>query len=241
MRAIVLVSTVQNPEEPLLCTNQQLARVAENEIPNDFDLIALEAAVQCKESGWIDEVLIFSLSPERTHLQKALAMGADQAVWGHAENAQLSPQIVAQTAVQTFGNDPETIWFAGKLGVNFESHCTAQILSQTLGCPCLGSAFHIEKSGELWRIRCEDESGVPKYAVRPPFVVTADLRLNTPRFPGLPQLIRAKKKPVREIAMEMETAVLLPRVVQNAADRRRNCQFLRDLDDIVAQIRGGIA
>ena len=234
MRSIVLLSTVQNPEEPLTCTTQGIARVPENTVINDFDLIALEAAVQCKEKGWIDEVVVFSLAGDRSHLQKALAMGADRAVWGCIENENLTPDTVARTAFETFGTSDD-IWFAGKLGVNFESHSTAQILAQMLGCPCLCSAYEIQCAGDAWRILCEDDAGIPEYEVHPPFVVTADLRLNTPRFPSLPNIIRAKKKPVQEIVVSpVATAT---QGMQNASGRRRNCRFAKDAAEMVEWIR----
>ena len=238
-RAVVFISTVQNPEEPLTCSNQSIQFVEENEIINDFDLIALEKAIQLKEAGYLDEIVVFSLSPSQKTLLKPLAMGADRAIWGKAENAVLTPEIVVQTALDAIADDGQTLWMTGKMGVNFESHQTAQILSAKLGIPCLMSTFQIEFSNNQFHISCEDDKGIAHYHLPLPFVVTAELRLAEPRFPGLPSIIRAKRKPVEEIHVSSGSIHTIDMTLSK--QNYRKCRFMTEDEFYIEmhQIIGG--
>lgn len=201
MRAIIFVSTVENPEEPVCVLGQTLECVSDNEIVNDFDLIAVEAAVQLKESGDLDEVVVFGVGTERSHLQKCMAMGADRAVLAVCDRSEVTAEDVVMTAISAFKDDDisETLWLLGKLGVNFEGHRTAQRLAVCLGLPCLEAVNAIQRDGDVWHVTCESANGTPVFDVSGSFVMTADLRLATPRFPSLPNIVRSRKKPVAEI------------------------------------------
>ena len=232
-RAIVFISTVQNPEEPLSCCNQSIQFCEENEIMNDFDLIALEKAIQLKEAGYLDEVILFSLSPSQKTLLKPLAMGADRAFWGNAENAALTSEIVVQTALNAIPDDGQTLWMIGKMGVNFESHRTAQILSAKLGIPCLMSAFQIDFHDNQFRVACEDDKGIDCYHLPLSFVMTSELRLAEPRFPGLPAIVRAKRKPIVEITVS--TGSIQTTEMAMAKQDYRKCQFITE-DELYTEI-----
>lgn len=225
-RAVVFISTVQNPEEPLSCSGHSIQYAEENEIINDFDLIALEKAVQLKEAGYLDEIVIFSLSPSQKTLLKPLAMGADRAVWGMADNSELTSDSVVQTALNGIPDDGKTLWMTGKMGVNFESHYTAQRLSANLGIPCLMSAFHIDYKHERFNVDCEDDMGINHYHLPLPFVLTAELRLAEPRFPGLPAIIRAKRKPIIEIPVLKGAVQTMDLTISE--QRVRECQFIKE-------------
>lgn len=196
MRAVVFVSSVQNPEEKLVLEERRFCPVQETVIGNDFDGIALESAVRLKESGVFDEVVVFSAMPDNGPILKALAMGADRAVWCEADNGRLTPELVVETALGALEAEDDTVWFLGKLGVNFEMHVTAQRLAARLGVPCVSSVSAIECEGATFRLTCEDDAGTPVFEVKAPFVLTADLRLAEPRFPSLPNILRARRKPV---------------------------------------------
>ncbi len=224
MKAIVFISAVQNPEEPLSCPGGRLQPIPDNTIINDFDLIAVEKAVQLKESGDLDEVILFCMAGDKSLLQKPLAIGADRAVFVQIENEMLTPEIVVNTALSAIPAEPDTIWMLGKTGVNFESHQTAQRLAAALNIDCLCSAFRMERSGADWRIACEDDFGIPTYRIQVPFVVTTDLRLAEPRFPSLPNLIKAKRKPIQEISMPQTSSI--PGIIVPAAEKRRACTFI---------------
>ncbi|MBO4349683.1 MAG: hypothetical protein J6A01_01900 [Proteobacteria bacterium] len=237
MKAIVFVSTVNNPEEKITLQDNGFAADRDNEIPNDFDLIAAEAAVRLKEQGLLDEVVVFSLGPSQSAVQKVLAMGADRAVYGQCDNVDLTSEIVVETALSAIEPTEDTIWMAGKLGVNFESHHVPQLLADRLGCPCISSAYRIEKKGEKWLITCEDDRGIPVFEVAPPFVVTSELRLAEPRFPSLPNIIKAKKKPVETVEIRISHGTAFKTAsLEMAADAHRDCQMI-SIDEFVQHLK----
>lgn len=230
MRAIIFISSVENPEEPIDISQNAFTPVLDNEIVNDFDLIAVEAAIQLKESGDLDEVIVFGMGTALSHLQKCLAMGADRAVAAPCDRSQITPETIVETAITAFNDNPmsETLWMFGKLGVNFESHQTAQRLAVRLGVPCLGSVHTLQRHGKTWHITCESDNGIPCFHVSAPFVMTADLRLATPRFPSLPNIVRSRKKPVSEIQPVMAPPGLTLKTthIEPAQENRRTCQIL---------------
>lgn len=235
MLAIVLISAAHNPEENLTLTDRTFVRNEEYEIANDFDLRAVESAVSLKELGFVDRVVAFSASERTTHITKALAMGADEALWACANDADLSPQIVVQTVIEAvsrrYPDDfSQAIWMLGKLGVNYESHQTAQRLAAQLGVPCLCSASKIsyDASHERWIVETESEFGTPVFGQSAPFVVTADLRLAEPRFPSLPNLVKARRKPIIEtpLASVANDASILPSTLSQVASSKRRCKFI---------------
>ena len=239
MKAIVFISTVYNPEENLSISDKSFNPVQEFLIANDFDLIAVEAAVQLKERGNLDEVIVFGISPTKDHLLKALAMGADRAVYAEADNAEITPEIVVETALSVFPDTDDTIWMLGKIGVNFESHQTAQILaSRLVNAACIDAAFEIQRKEKVWFIRSEADGVIPTWKVDPPFVVTSDLRLATPRFPSLPNIIKARKKPFQTIpVVRPDKSVHLETIsLSLTQDNQRTCCFLNNAQ-VVAKIR----
>ena len=170
-------------------------------------------------------------------------MGADRAIYAQADNAQITPEIVVETALSVFPDDKDTLWMLGKIGVNFESHQTAQILaSRLVNAACIDSAFEIQRDGKEWRIKSEADNEIPIWKVEPPFVITADLRLAIPRFPSLPNIIKARKKPIQTISIvnprkpfSLQTISLSP-----TEDNQRICQFLSK-EQFIGQILSSIA
>ena len=237
MRAIVFVSSAANPEENLILENDHFRTVQEDCIANDFDLIAVEAAVRLKEKGDIDEIVVFSLGPAIAHVQKALAMGADRAIYGEYDNDMLTPEIVVDTALAHIEPDNGTIYMLGKIGVNFESHCVPQMLANRLSCPCISSVFQIEKADKRWRLHCEDDVGIPIFEAEAPFVMTAELRLAEPRFPSLPNIIKARRKPVESVQIQASSQRQQTLSLEMAADAQRSCRWL-STDELITMMEG---
>lgn len=246
MLAIVFISAVHNPEENLSLADGSFVRSDEYEIANDFDLRAVETAISLKESGAIDRVVVFSAAERTTHITKALAMGADEAILACARDAELSPQIVVETAIeavkQRYGNAFDTaIWLMGKLGVNYESHLTAQRLALRLGVPCLCSAskLNYDAEGDKWIVETESEFGTPEFEASAPFVVTADLRLAEPRFPSLPNIVKARRKPVYEVGLARVESDFSASVgsLRQAHASKKCCQYI-DAESLMHIISG---
>lgn len=246
MHAFVLISAVQNPEENLSLNGGDFVADEENEIPNDFDLRALEAAVSLKENGVIGQVTVFSAAPRTAHIVKALAMGADRAVWALAPESEITPLTVALTAAQAvkrlFPDDfPGTVWFLGKLGVNYESRMTAQILADLCQMPCIRSASRIgfDRASDRWIVETESEFGATVFEQSAPFAVTADLRLAEPRFPSLPNIVKARKKPIVQFPLvsASDDFSRSAGVLSLAANAKKQCAFI-DAPALARLIRG---
>ncbi len=236
----VLVGCAQNPEEKLFPDNNSLAYDASTRLLNDFDLIGVEAAIVLMESGYADDVTVFSLNADRTLIHKTLAMGATKAILATLPDRDLTPGIVAREALKNCPDPSQTLFICGKLNVNFESAHTPQRLAQSLGCPFIPLARQIEitPSGDLL-VSCEDDTGIPCYRVSTPAVLTTDLRLTTPRFPSLPAIMKAKRKPLQELASidthpelwDIRTNTILP-----LPHTTRGCQWL-SMSDAAQMIR----
>lgn len=204
MNAVVFLSSVCNPEEKLRIGGRGFEVEAQDQIANDFDLIALEKAILLKEEGVFERVTLFSVDADPSHILKGLAMGADDAVNAHAPDGMVCVGRVVETAVSHFSPSSDTVWFFGKLGVNFELSQCAQRFAARLGMVCLPCVKEMRRNGRGFEVTCEADGGMPTFFVRAPFAVTADLRLAQPRFPSLPNIVRARRKPVTEIVAESE-------------------------------------
>lgn len=193
----VLAATAQNPEERLFPQKNTLVFDPTTRLLNDFDLIGVEAAVRLMESGYADDVTVFSLNADRTFIHKALAMGASRAIIADLPDVALTTGIVVREVLKNFPEIDDTLFICGKLNVNFESSQTAQRLAQALACPCIPLAHRIETTAtDDLLVFCEDDEGIPCYRVHTPAVLTTDLRLAEPRFPSLPAIMKAKRKPI---------------------------------------------
>ncbi len=199
MKIFVLLGCAQNPEEKLYLSDNAatFALDSQTRLINDFDMIGVEAAVRLMEQGCADSVTVFCLNGDKTLLHKALAIGATRAVMAELPDAALTPGIVVREAIAACDAPNETLFICGKLNVNFESAQTAQRLAAQLQCPCLSCAKKITPTsdGNL-EIEIEDDRGTPRYLVHTPVVLTTDLRLAEPRFPSLPNIMKAKRKPI---------------------------------------------
>ena len=130
----------------------------------------------------------------------------------------------------------------GKLGVNYESHLTAQRLALRLGVPCLCSAskLNYDAEGEKWIVETESEFGTPEFEASAPFVVTADLRLAEPRFPSLPNIVKARRKSVYEVGMARVESDFSASVgtLRQAHASKKCCQYI-DAESLMHIISGG--
>lgn len=226
----VLVGCAQNPEEKLFPQNDTLAYDAATRLLNDFDTIGVEAAIVLMESGYADDVTVFSLNADRTLIHKTLAMGASRAIMATLPDRDLTPGIVVREALKNCPDPADTLFICGKMNVNFESAHTPQRLAQALRCPCIPLARQIEiaPNGDLL-VSCEDDAGIPCYHVTTPAVLTTDLRLATPRFPSLPAIMKAKRKPIQELASidtQPEPWDLRTHAILTPPPRPRGCQWI---------------
>ena len=167
---------------------------------NPFDEIAVEEALRIKEAGHATEVIAVSAGPLKAQetLRTALAMGADRAILYRTDLA-LEPLAVAKLLKHAVEKEQPGLVILGKQAIDDDSNQTGQMLAALLGWPQATFASKVTiKDGALEVVR-EVDGGLQTISLKLPAIVTADLRLNQPRYASLPNIMKAKKKPLEEI------------------------------------------
>ncbi len=169
---------------------------------NPFDEIALEEALRIKEKGGASEVIIASIGPAETQqqLRTGLAMGADRAILVQSEQA-LEPLSAARVFLKLIEKENPQIVLLGKQGIDDDNNQTGQMLAALWNRPQATFASKIELDGTLARVTREVDAGLETIEVDLPAVLTTDLRLNEPRYVKLPEIMKAKKKPLETLAL----------------------------------------
>lgn len=166
---------------------------------NPFDEIAVEAAVRLKEGGAAEEIVVVSIGPAQAQdvLRTALAMGADRAILIKADEV-IEPLGVAKLLRAVVEAEGPQMVLLGKQAIDDDSNQTGQMLSALLGWSQATFASEITLDGDRATVTREVDGGLQVIEVTLPTVVTVDLRLNEPRYASLPNIMKAKKKPLEE-------------------------------------------
>ncbi|WP_138473189.1 electron transfer flavoprotein subunit beta/FixA family protein [Poseidonocella sp. HB161398] len=164
---------------------------------NPFDEIAVEEAVRLKEAGTATEIVAVSVGPAQAQdvLRTALAMGADRAILIVADGP-VEPLSVAKLLSAVVGEEAPGLVILGKQAIDDDCNQTGQMLSALLGWSQATFASKLEIAGDAAKVTREVDGGLQAIEVSLPAVVTADLRLNEPRYASLPNIMKAKKKPL---------------------------------------------
>lgn len=168
---------------------------------NPFDEIAVEEAVRLKEAGKVSEIVAVSLGEKKCEetLRTALAMGADRAV--HVEtDAKLEPLAVAKLLKAVANKENPQILLLGKQAIDDDANQVAQMLAALLNAAQGTFASKVQIEGEEALVTREIDGGEETVALKLPAVISADLRLNEPRFVKLPNIMAAKKKPLEKLS-----------------------------------------
>lgn len=168
---------------------------------NPFDEIAVEEAVRLKEAGKVSEIVAVSLGEKKCEetLRTALAMGADRAV--HVEtDAKLEPLAVAKLLKAVADKENPQILLLGKQAIDDDANQVAQMLAALLNAAQGTFASKVQIEGEEALVTREIDGGEETVALKLPAVISADLRLNEPRFVKLPNIMAAKKKPLKKLS-----------------------------------------
>jgi electron transfer flavoprotein beta subunit len=180
---------------------------------NPFDEIANEEAIRLREAGKAEEVIAVSLGDAKCQetLRTALAMGADRAI--HVEtSSELQPLAVAKLMKAVAEREQPGLIILGKQAIDDDSNQTGQMLAALLGWPQGTFASKLEfADGELHVTR-EVDAGLEKVILKLPAVVTSDLRLNEPRYASLPNIMKAKRKPIDVLTPEELGVDVTPRL-----------------------------
>lgn len=182
---------------------------------NPFCEIAAEEAIRFKEAGHVDEVVAVTMGPEKASetLRTALAMGADRGV--HVvTDADLEPLAVAKMLAKVVEQEAGDIVFVGKQAIDDDCNHTGQMVAGMLGWSQGTFASEIKLSDCKSKIEVirEVDDGLQTINLTMPTVISADLRLNEPRYPKLPNIIKAKKKPVTKMTPEELGVDVSPRL-----------------------------
>jgi electron transfer flavoprotein beta subunit len=164
---------------------------------NPFDEIATEEAVRLKEKGIVSEIIVVSIGPQAAQetIRTALAMGADRGVL-ITTDATVEPLAVAKLLKAVVDAEQPKLVLMGKQAIDDDNNATGQMLAALLGWPQATFASKLEIVGETATVTREVDGGLQTLAAELPAVVTVDLRLNEPRYASLPNIMKAKKKPI---------------------------------------------
>ncbi|HEX4024066.1 MAG TPA: electron transfer flavoprotein subunit beta/FixA family protein [Steroidobacteraceae bacterium] len=177
---------------------------------NPFDEIALEEALRIRERGLADEIIAVGIGPAEAQqqLRTALAMGADRAVLVQIEQP-LEPLAIAQVLFKLVQQHEPQLVILGKQAIDDDNGQTGQMLAALWDRPQATFASRLELDGAKARVTREVDAGLETIEVDLPAVVTTDLRLNEPRYVKLPDIMKAKKKPL-ELTTPAALGVTLP-------------------------------
>jgi electron transfer flavoprotein beta subunit len=208
---------------------------------NPFDEIALEEALRIKERGVVQEVVAVTIGPAdcQQQLRTALAMGADRAILVQADGA-IEPPIVAQIFNKLVAKEQPLAVIVGKQAIDDDSSQTGPMLAALWGRPQATFASKIEISDTMARVTREVDAGLETLEVDLPAVFTTDLRLNEPRYVKLPDIMKAKKKPLdtlslADLAVEAKQSLKVVRV--DPPPQRQKGVMVKDTAELVDALK----
>ncbi|RTL75972.1 MAG: electron transfer flavoprotein subunit beta/FixA family protein [Bradyrhizobiaceae bacterium] len=180
---------------------------------NPFDEIAVEEALRLKEGGKATEVVAVSIGPAQAAetIRTALAMGADRGIHIKSD-APVEPLGVAKVLKAITEREQPGLVILGKQAIDDDSNQTGQMLAALLGWPQATFAFKLEADGANIQVTREVDGGLQTVKLQGPAIVTTDLRLNEPRYASLPNIMKAKKKPIEEMTADQLGVDLAPRL-----------------------------
>ncbi len=211
---------------------------------NPFDEVALEAAIRLKEAGKAEEVIVATIGAAKAEdtLRTALAMGADRAILVE-HNEVIEPLGVAKILKQLTEKEAIGLVILGKQAIDDDANQTGQMLSALLGWPQATFASTIQINTDITNtadVTREIDGGTETIQVSLPSVITADLRLNEPRFASLPNIMKAKKKPVEKLSVNDFKVDLSPRLSVlsvRESEKRQTGVIVTDVAELVTKLK----
>ena len=170
---------------------------------NPFDEIAVEEALRLKEKGIANEVIAISIGASQVQetIRNALAMGADSGIFVESNN-NLEPLNIAKIISSIAQKEKIDLMILGKQAIDDDMNATGQMIAALLDWPQATFASKVEISGKIAKVSREVDGGIENIEISLPAVISTDLRLNEPRYASLPNIMKAKKKPITEIKIE---------------------------------------
>jgi len=208
---------------------------------NPFDEIAVEEAIRLKEKGAATEVVVVSIGPAKAQetLRTALAMGADRAILIQTDD-EVEPLGVAKLLAKVVAEEEPGMVLMGKQAIDDDSNQTGQMLAALLGWSQGTFASKVEVAGDSADVTREVDGGLETLKLKLPAIVTTDLRLNEPRYASLPNIMKAKSKPLATKAPADYGVDIAPRLetlkVTEPAKRQAGVK-VADVDELIGKLK----
>ncbi len=208
---------------------------------NPFDEIAVEEATRLKEKGTATEVIAVSCGVQQSQetLRTAMAIGADRAILVQTD-AELQPLAVAKLLKAVVEKEQPELVILGKQAIDDDANQTGQMLAALLGWPQATFASKVEVADGRAVVTREVDGGLETLSIKLPAIVTTDLRLNEPRYVTLPNIMKAKKKPLDTLAPDALGVDVAPRLktlkVAEPAGRKAGV-MVADVAELVAKLK----
>ncbi|CAH1974872.1 unnamed protein product [Acanthoscelides obtectus] len=214
---------------------------------NPFDEIAVEEAVRMKEKKIASEIIAVSCGPAQAQdvIRTALAMGVDKGIHVDIpakEFETLQPLHVSKMLAKIAQDEKVDIVILGKQAIDDDCNQTAQMTAAVLDWPQATNASKIEKGDKDVTVTREIDGGLEVIKCKLPVVISADLRLNEPRYATLPNIMKAKKKPIKKVTpkdLGVDTAARIEIVSVEEPPVRKGGTIIPDVDTLVAKLKEG--
>ena len=212
---------------------------------NPFDEIAVEEAIRLREAGKVEEVIAVSIGVKQAQetLRTALAMGADRAILVVATDdvhTDIEPLAVAKILAAVVKEEAPGLVLAGKQAIDNDMNATGQMLSALLGWSQATFASELDVDGDHATVTREVDGGLQTIKVKMPTIVTVDLRLNEPRYASLPNIMKAKKKPLDEKTPADYGVDVTPRLTVVSTvepDTRKAGIIVKSVDELIEKLK----
>jgi electron transfer flavoprotein beta subunit len=208
---------------------------------NPFDEIAVEEAIRLKEAGLVTEIVVVSIGTRACQetLRTALALGADRAILVET-SVDPQPLAVARLLEKIAGTESPQLVIMGKQAIDDDSNQTGQMLAALLGWSQATFASKLSIEGETAQVTREVDGGLETLLVKLPAVITTDLRLNEPRYVTLPNIMKAKKKPMETLTPEtlgVDVTSRLTTLKVSEPEKRSAGQIVKSVDELVDKLK----
>jgi electron transfer flavoprotein beta subunit len=207
---------------------------------NPFDEIAVEEAIRLKEGGKVTEIVAVSIGPTQSQetIRTALAMGADRGIHVLTDQT-VEPLAVAKLLKAIIAKEAPSLVILGKQAIDDDCNQTGQMLAALLDWPQATFASKLQLDADSAKVTREVDGGLETIAVKLPAVMTTDLRLNEPRYASLPNIMKAKKKPIEQVTPEALSVDIAPRltVLQvSEPQKRQGGKKLGSVEELVDKL-----
>ncbi len=208
---------------------------------NPFDEIAVEEALRLKEKGIANEVIAISIGASQVQetIRNALAMGADSGIFVES-NDNLEPLNIAKIISSIAQKEEIDLMILGKQAIDDDMNATGQMIAALLNWPQATFASKVDISGKIAKVSREVDGGIENIEISLPAVISTDLRLNEPRYASLPNIMKAKKKPINEIKIEdlkIEIKKHLNVLKVEEPAKRQSGIMLKTVDELVDKLK----